>query len=209
MIEEKPAPPSSPSPQPAELCPFCGHSSAGIDGKCSEPGYGPAVDEPSPPISRRFDDDPCQCVCHKVGLFGFMCCRCTREAIREYAESGGYHGFVRSPMSPVPQQSMEVGREGREPDQSGDRVPGLRDATDAPTGASGIVPSEAELRGEDEPSREALPVVQLDLRDRATDYWRRYSSGQTGDENLIDALMGFAKEHEKFLEWQARGEGKV
>jgi len=49
---------------------------------------------------------------------------------------------------------------------------------------------------------EALPS-QLDLRDRATDYWQRYSSGKTGGEDLIDALMGFAKEHEHHVKSEA------
>jgi hypothetical protein len=69
----------------------------------------------------------CQCVCHKVGLLGFLCCPCSIKLIQDFADSGGYRANVRPKMSDVPEQRVEVSREGYERDQSSDPMHSVRD----------------------------------------------------------------------------------
>ena len=79
---------------------------------------------------------PCQCVCHKVGLLGFMCCPCTTRIFQAVADKGGNNVAIRSKVSHVPEQRMEVGQEGRERNQRGDSVPTMRDDSRTETGAN-------------------------------------------------------------------------
>lgn len=80
----------------------------------------------------------CKCICHKVGLFGFLCCPCTTAAISDFAHSGGWYGFVRQPVPSVPEQRVEVGEEGRERDQRGDSVPHVRHDSRQEAGSTGV-----------------------------------------------------------------------
>jgi hypothetical protein len=79
---------------------------------------------------------PCRCVCHKVGLLGFMCCPCTTRIFQAVADKGGNNVAIRSKVSHVPEQRMEVGQEGRERNQRGDSVPTMRDDSRTETGAN-------------------------------------------------------------------------
>lgn len=63
-------------------------------------------------IERRWafsEQDPaprsCVCVCHQVGLLGFMCCPCTTKIFRAVADEGGNNVSVRSPVTAVPQKA--------------------------------------------------------------------------------------------------------
>lgn len=86
-----------------------------------------AQDAPAIDRALRSQDAGCQCVCHKVGLLGFMCCLCTTRIFRSVADEGGNNVAIRSTVSHVPEQRVEVGQEGQARNQRRDPVHSVRD----------------------------------------------------------------------------------
>ena len=87
--------------------------------------------------SKAKEGHPCECVCHKAGLLGFMCCPCTTRIFQAVADEGGNNVAIRPKVSHVPEQRMEVGQERRSGNQRGNSMSPVRDDSHAKAGASG------------------------------------------------------------------------